>query len=137
VHLDNQIRVPLVLQQDNEKRVLNEENLGKTTLADFFEFNSLNTDFFIPYKLFPENCTLIATCKMWKLRQARFTTIDRVNIIQPVMQGIYVLMTLMTSNHSAREESFEDVPTVFHMISTAKCVWLLGVWMMTMNGIWS
>jgi hypothetical protein len=86
VHLENQHRV--VLQRGNEKRVLNEEKLGKTTLTAFFDFNSLNPEFLIPYKLFPEKCTWIAKYKIWKLRQARFTTIDRVHIIQSVMQEL-------------------------------------------------
>jgi hypothetical protein len=43
VHLENQNRV--VFQRGNEKRVLNEENLGKTTLAAFFDFNPLNPEF--------------------------------------------------------------------------------------------
>jgi hypothetical protein len=79
VHLENQKRV--VSQRGNDKWVLNEENLGKTTLADFFEFNYLNPELFITHELFPEKCTWIAKYKMWKLRQARFTTIDRVCII--------------------------------------------------------
>ena len=110
VHLENENRV--VLKQGNEKRVLNEENLGKTTLTAFFEFNTLNPEFFIPYKLFPEKCTWIANKKMWKLREARFTTIGRVHRIQPVMQELYFLRTLVASNHSAGKKSFEDLRTV-------------------------
>jgi hypothetical protein len=43
VHFENQHRV--VLQPGNEKRVLNEENVGKTTHAALFDFNSLNPEF--------------------------------------------------------------------------------------------
>jgi hypothetical protein len=115
VHVDNQSRV--VLQQGNHKQFLNEENLSKTTLTAFFDFNPLNAEFFTPYRLFSEKCTWIETYKMWKLRQARFTTIDRVHIIiQPVTQELYFLRTLMSSNHSAGEKSFEDVRTVLDVL---------------------
>jgi hypothetical protein len=40
VQLDNQQRA--VLQRGNEKRVMNEKNVDKPTVAAFFEFNSLN-----------------------------------------------------------------------------------------------
>jgi hypothetical protein len=76
---------------------------------------TLNPEFFIPYKLFPEKYTWVAKDKMWKLRQARFTTIGRVHIIQPVMQELYFLRTLMSSNHSAVEKSFADVRTVLNV----------------------
>jgi hypothetical protein len=114
VHVYNQIRV--VLQQGNHKRVMNEENLRKTTLTALFDFNPLNAEFFTPYRLFSENCTWIETYKMCKLRQARFTTIDRVHIIQPVKQELYFLRTLMSSNHSAGKKSFEDVRTVLDVL---------------------
>jgi ATP-dependent DNA helicase PIF1 len=52
---------------------------------------------------------------MWKLIQARLTTIGRVHIIQPVMQELYFLRTLMSSNHSAGEKSFEDVRTLLYV----------------------
>jgi hypothetical protein len=93
-------------------KILCEENLGKTTLTAFFEFNSLISECLIPEKLFPEKCTWIAKNKTWKLRQARFTTIGRVHIIQPVMQELYFLRTLMSSNHGAGKKSFEDNRTV-------------------------
>jgi ATP-dependent DNA helicase PIF1 len=86
--------------------------LVKTTLTASFDFNLLSPEFLIPYKLFPEKCTWIAKHKMWKLRQARFTTIGRVHRIQPVMQELFFLSTLMSSNHSAGKKSFEDVRTV-------------------------
>jgi hypothetical protein len=86
--------------------------LVKTTLTASFDFNLLSPEFLIPYKLFPEKCTWIAKHKMWKLRQARFTTIGRVHRIQPVMQELYFLRTLISSNHSAGKKSFEDVWTV-------------------------
>jgi hypothetical protein len=43
-HVENQSRI--VLQRGNEKRVMNEENLGKATLTAFFESKSLNPEFF-------------------------------------------------------------------------------------------
>jgi hypothetical protein len=78
-----------VLQRGEDKRFLNEENVENiSTLTAFFDLNSLNPELFIPYKLFPEKCTWIAKYKTWKLRQARFTTIGRVHMIQPVMQDL-------------------------------------------------
>jgi hypothetical protein len=54
VNLEHQNRV--VMKRGNAKRVLNEKNLDKTILTAFFEFNSLNPGFHIPYKFFPEKC---------------------------------------------------------------------------------
>jgi hypothetical protein len=76
---------------------------------------------------------------MWKLKQARFATIGRVRRIQPVMQELYFLRTLMSSNHSARQKSFEDVRNVLDVPydTYRKHVWIFVLWTMTMNGIWS
>jgi hypothetical protein len=43
VHLENQNNV--VLQRGKEKRVLNEENVGKTSLTAFFDLDLLNPEF--------------------------------------------------------------------------------------------
>jgi hypothetical protein len=96
---------------------MNKENLGKTTLTSLFEFNSLNPECVIPYKFFPEKCTWVAKYKIWKLKQARFANIGRVHRIQPVMQELYFLRTLMSSNHSAGGGSSEDVRTVLDVPS--------------------
>jgi hypothetical protein len=42
VHVENQDRV--VLQQGNDKGVMNEDNLCKTNLIALFDFNSLNPE---------------------------------------------------------------------------------------------
>jgi hypothetical protein len=47
-----------------------------------------------------------------EMRISPFHPIDRVHIIQPVMQELYFLRTLVSSNHSAGKKSLEDVRTV-------------------------
>jgi hypothetical protein len=70
-------------------------------LTAFFEFNSPNPDLFITYNLSKKR-TWVAKHKTWKLRKA----IDRASIIKPVMQYLYFLRTLMSSNHSAGKGHF-------------------------------
>jgi hypothetical protein len=117
VHVEKQDRV--VLQQGNDKGVMNKDNLGKANIIAFFDFNSLKPEV-VSRKVHLDSNIQKVESQTRKIRHHWKVPYNPTN--------------------DARALTFEDTDVfqshyIFHMTPTGKHVWLVVLWMTTMNGI--